>query len=97
MQEKLNDAQEDWGQERMDFRARMQQLSRDADNQLAEYKERKVLEMEQIHSKLQDVLDKKNATISQMRVSLETAHARLAANEQDMRKHKLELFEQMKW
>lgn len=75
----------------------LQRAARDAEQQLAEYQERKVAEMEQIHAKLQGVLDKKNSTIAQLRESLNSANERLARHEHDMRKHKLELFEQMKW
>lgn len=46
---------------------------------------------------MQEVLDKKNATIAQLRSALDAAHARIDAYEGDIRKHKLELFEQMKW
>ena len=97
VQEEMAEIQQERELDQQEHRARMQRAAQAADTRLAEYQDRKVTELEQIHAKLQDVLDKKNATIAQLRESLEAAHARLEAHEQEMRKQKLELFEQMKW
>jgi hypothetical protein len=96
-QDELCQSRREREQERHVAAARLQAALADADARMQGYQGRKVAEMEQIHSKLQGVLDKKNATILQLRESLEAAHARLAAHEAEMRKQKLELFEQMKW
>lgn len=97
LQGELAESHRDRQADRQHSKQQLQQAAQDADEQLARYQERKVAEMEQIHTKLQTVLDKKNATISQLRESLGCANATLAQHEQDMRKHKLELFESMKW
>ena len=73
----------------------MDEVSSEAHARLNGYKDRKVVEMEQIHDKLQAVLNKKNNTISQLRSSLEQAHTRLAAHESEMRRQKLELLDQL--
>jgi hypothetical protein len=78
-------------------KVRLQQLEQSYTEKLSEQRERSAEELGRIHLKLQTVLGKKNNTIEQLRTSLEEANKRLAAHEQDMRRHKLELFEQMKW
>ena len=93
----MQEARQGWERDRQEWCARLQHAENTAEKRLREYQERKVVEMGQIHGKLQDVLDKKNDTIGQLREALGAAKAQLAAHEQDMRKHKLELFEQMKW
>lgn len=93
----LDQALDDLDAQKHEAAAEAQRLERAAADQAAAARERAAREMEQIHGKLQDVLDKKNATIEQLRGSLEAAHKRMAAHEQDMRRHKLELFEQMRW
>lgn len=77
---------------------RLNDLARESEAALQEYKQQKAMEMEQIHDKLQAVLSKKNVTISQLRASLEAAHVRLEAHEKDVRREKRELLEQLgKW
>lgn len=97
VQEALAEGQQERQADAAAAAARQQQALLDADARLQGYQQRKVAEMEAIHEKLQGVLDKKNATIQQLRGSLDAAHARMAAHEAEMRRQKLELFEQMKW
>jgi len=91
----LEEKQLEVERERRTCQVHVEEVAADAQARLAEYKDRKVAEMEQIHEKLQAVLGKKNATISQLRASLEQAHLRLAAHEKDVRRQKLELLRSM--
>lgn len=71
------------------------ELASQSEAALQEYKQQKAEEMEQIHDKLQAVLSKKNVTISQLRASLEAAHVRLEVHEEDVRREKRQLLEQL--
>jgi hypothetical protein len=77
--------------------ANLQKSARAADERLEKYKRSHAEEMDHIHVKLKDVLQRKNDTVTRLQSSLESAEARIVAYEEQMRREKLRLLEQMQW
>eukprot|EP00892_Ulva_mutabilis_P006427 jgi/Ulvmu1/4156/UM019_0135.1 len=68
-----------------------------AEKRLKELGRSRMEEMEQIHSKLKDVLQRKNDTIQRLQQSLDEANGRISLYEEDIHFEKIKVLEQMKW